>query len=242
MNDVPKLCEQLAVLRRALAAASTPARLDDPATPHPTVAAVLVPTPPPAEGRRVPSSRPPIDLTLLETAKGLDAALVGLAADLRRTLGHTTVDAGPVKALDAISTHHRYLTEGCALERRIAGVLTGWVARCKRVLQIDEQWLELGPCPEIHQDAIPVAWDEQGSAVAYVEVRECVFYDQPASYAATLRRGAPVDIWRRSHLRAPLGADLATAVVECPGCGRTWAPADRATLVVTVTDRERTPV
>lgn len=235
MTDVPALCRQLAVLRRALDAAGTPGRQDDPATPHPAVAAVLTPTPPPAEGRTVPGSRVPIDLTLLETAEDFDAALYGLSADLRRALSHTTRDRTIQAALDALAVHHGHLDDGHPLGRRIPAVLAGWHARIRRVLDLDERWLTLGPCPEIRQELEPVAWDAAGAAVAYVdEVRDCHTYDPLGSYDATRRRGAPVDIWRRSHIRIPRDGDLAVAVASCPGCGREWPPAERSRLAATV--------
>ncbi len=283
MTDVPALCRRLAVLRRALAAAGTPPRLDDPATPHPAVAATLTPTPPPAEGRSVPGSRVPIDLDRIALADNLDQALCGrtrpgggprsygLAGDLRGALGHKTRDRTAEAALVALATHTGLLDDEHPLARRIPAVLESWVRLLARTLGVNEPVLVLGPCPEIHQDAVPVAWDSAGRAVAYVEVRECVAYDTLASTRATDARRrrwerdvrvwageappvagqpGPVDVWRRSHIVIPRDGDILTATARCPGCGRRWPPSERARLAQLVerqaaeqlTSRERMPV
>jgi hypothetical protein len=144
------------------------------------------------------------------------------------------------------------LPDGHHLARRVPAVLEALQARARRVLDLDERWLVLGPCPEIHQDPVPVAWDGADRPIAYVEVRDCMTYDVLGSLDATRKRRAawgqalraladedleriavapgPVDVWRRSHLRIDRDADLATAPVTCPGCGRTWGASHRARL------------
>lgn len=192
MTDVPQLCRQLAVLRRALDAAGTPGRQDDERS-HPHrmlprddgrqlatgyVAATLTPTPPPANGgRRVPGSRPPFDLTVLEAAREFDAAVKALAAAVRTERRWDLRPEPADAALEFLAAQHEHVAS------ETVKVLHGWNGRLRRVLDLDERWLTLGPCPEIWQAAEPIA------DTAWVDdVRECFTYDVLRSYDATRRR------------------------------------------------------
>lgn len=241
MTDLERLCRDLATLHRALTAAGTPAgRLDDPSSAGRLVAATLTPTPrrDHASSRRIPASRPPADLHLLDTRRRLETTVRALTADLRAALDHTTVDRHIPAALRAIASHLPALDDTHPLHRRIPAVLGRLAGTARAVLDLDERWLPLGPCPEIWQTAEPVAWDAAGKAVAYVDdVRGCHTYDPAASYEASRRRGAPVDIWVRSHIRIPRDVDILDATAVCLGCNRRWTPADRARLVAIVERR-----
>jgi hypothetical protein len=242
-GDLAQLCDDLAALYRALGT-TQPDRpytgigpVQDRSQTAPAFAAALTPTAPNVSSRRrVPSSRPPLDLTALEAQQQIHTKVADLLRDVRAALDLPDRPTTALRGLQALPRLVEALPEAHHQARRVPAVLEALRARARHVLDLDERWFVLGECPEIHQDAIPVAWDVAGRPVAYVEVRDCVTYDLLASLDATRKRRAghpgagPVDVWRRSHIRIDRDADLTTATAVCSGCDRTWDARERARL------------
>jgi hypothetical protein len=194
-DSLGQLCDDLTALYAALGVQYDLGPLDR-STPAPAVAAALTPTAPSfSTRRRVPASRPPLDLEGLAAQEGIDRAVRALLADIRAALALPDRPTATRRALQVLPRLLGALPEGHHLTRRAPAVLEALRARARHVLDLDERWFVLGQCPEIHQTGAPVGWDSAGRPVAYVEVRDCMTYDVLGSLDATKKR-------RDAHRRA----------------------------------------
>jgi hypothetical protein len=240
MSDfVRDLCRELPTLYAQLGAELGAQRLDDGpdrSTPGGNagalIAGTVIATVTRTTGltrRGVPGSAAPLDIAVLGAQEDIWTALDALVADLRwaRRLPHRegiwSIEALSLvlplmEGLDEEQRASRWLTLGL---RRLADARDG----ARRVLGLDERLLTLGECPSRILEDYPAAWDDDGyTPVAVWDDGLCRRYD-PAASGRESRLGAPVDVWRRSHLVVDPTAGTASPAgdVRCVGCGRRWA-------------------
>lgn len=200
----------------------------DTTTPAATIGAALTGTAPTySTRRRVPTSRPPLDLEALAAQEAIWTAAVDVASDLRHALGHHTVDRWPgalthlpglIPALPDGAHGGRWLQIGLG---RLAEARDG----ARRVLDLDPRLTQLGPCPNVRED-YPAAWTADGhEATAVWADGRCRRYDVTASSRAIRTAGRTVDIWARAHLVVDLeaGTKSPEGDIRCPACRRRWA-------------------
>nr|MDT0664679.1 hypothetical protein [Micromonospora sp. DSM 115978] len=165
-----------------------------------------------------PGSRPPLDLATLDVISRFDKVVGQLVTIVVRELA--------VEAAEARKHLQRYLGEvepdtGAyrAAERAIDSLLVV----CRRALNLDGHYRELGLCPTRFQEPVKVAYqDSEAGAELLTDL--CCHWDSYESSRQTRRAGRPVEVWERSVLLVDPRADPLTTSgdVFCPSCSTRW--------------------
>lgn len=217
VDDLPALCRELAALAEAVDVAVHGRLRSDR-----------------SQVRRVPGTRPPLDLHALEVSQALASGVRATARELRTAHGHTTGYRTLALALADVPTLVDSLGQEHPLRRRVPAVLAALRDRARRLAEWDRDWLVLGECPQQWADEPVDVLTRDGLVLADTG---CWSPDVRAT-AAAAARGEDAQILRRSLLAIPRDADPLRQTIVCRACGYTCTPEDRAADVVLASGRD----
>ncbi|WP_239404660.1 hypothetical protein [Frankia sp. Cj3] len=208
-GDVHALCREMCALWDALAVALAPGVRPDR-----------------SQIRRVPSTRPPLNVEILLLQEQVEKSIRGLSRDLRDALGQANHWQDVPDGLRAMPALWEALPTDHALIGRIPALLAALRDRLRGWLEWDRDWLTLGPCPS--QDEPVDVLTRDGLVAADTG---CWTLDGRAT-AEAVARGEDAQVWRRSTLTIARDGDVTSEDVVCHACGYRCTPGDRAADLV----------